>query len=779
MFRVLFTILLLTICFSGFSQEIAIGDWRVHFPYNKGNSVCDDGVKVYLATPSGLFYYDKQDESIERLSKLNGLSDQDANVLYYSPNTKDVYVGYKNGNIDIIHKDGSISNISDIKRKQLTADKSINEFYEDNNLLYVSCGFGIVVLDLKKLEVKDSFLLGINGAFSYIYQTCILNNNLYAATDSGLYYAPLNLNLADFSVWKRELKLPRVRINTLATGDNKIIVNSSPPNSYDKDSLFIFSDGSWRKFNNWSFSCKKLSVVNAQVYWVGNFEINILNFAGEKSAVINYFQLSNAASPKQVIISGNDAWIADAQFGLLKYDGTNFSGIIPNGPSELESSKIINANGAIYVASAAIPEDWSNSFKKYGVYKYDGFSWSIINEASDANMKDMVDIYTIRQNPTKPEQIMVASWFNGIAEVENDKVVKRFVYLDSIQKINLDPIFDPTCTLLRYYRCGVGGVDFDADGNLWMTNTNSLKPLHVKTTDGKWYAFPLNGFNNNSFIGDLVLDDYGQKWMQIPRGVGIVVYNDNNTIDNATDDQQIMLTQIVGKGGMHTTDIYAITKDLNGEIWVGTDKGVTVFHSPGSVFESGANFDAQQIKIEQNGVVGYLLESETVTSITVDKANRKWIGTANAGVFLVSADGTEQLESFNINNSPLPSNSILSVGINDENGEVFIGTAKGIVSYKGTATSPTIKNEGVYAYPNPVKPDYTGVIAIKNLVADANIKITDMSGKLIYETTALGGQAIWNGKTTTGKRAASGVYMVFIVSPDGQTSSVSKILMLK
>jgi hypothetical protein len=256
----------------------------------------------------------------------------------------------------------------------------------------------------------------------------------------------------------------------------------------------------------------------------------------------------------------------------------------------------------------------------------------------------------------------------------------------------------------------------------------------------------------------------------------LIVFDDNQTIENTADDEVKTLSSATGNGKIFTAEIKCITQDLDREMWFGTDKGIGVIYSPRNIFNDG-NFDMQRILVEWDGYTQYLLETETVTAISVDAANRKWVGTKNSGVFLLSEDGSEQIHHFTAENSPLISNEIISLAIKD-NGEVFIGTSDGLVSYLSDAAAPTVDGSNSYVYPNPVPPNYSGPIAIKNLYQDANVKITDISGNVVYETRALGGQAIWNGYNFDGDRAHSGVYLVFASSEDGSVSLVSKILFI-
>jgi hypothetical protein len=277
-------------------------------------------------------------------------------------------------------------------------------------------------------------------------------------------------------------------------------------------------------------------------------------------------------------------------------------------------------------------------------------------------------------------------------------------------------------------------------------------------------------------LGQILVDKQDQKWVVMTRGGGILVYK-GHTMDPPNLTNSKKLTSAIGSGALPSTTVSCLAEDVDGEIWVGTDKGVAVFYSPENVF-SGQNFDSQQILLEQDGHVQILLETETVQAIAVDDANRKWIGTANSGVFLMSADGTKQIYHFDENNSPLFSNDVGSIVINHETGEVYFGTSKGIISYRGTSIAGLDAFSDVYAFPNPVKPDYEGPIAIKGLMNNSTVKITDISGSLVYETKSEGGQAIWYGKNFNGVKVSSGVYMVFCTSEDGSQKTSTKILFI-
>ncbi|HRZ21361.1 MAG TPA: two-component regulator propeller domain-containing protein, partial [Bacteroidales bacterium] len=374
------------------------------------------------------------------------------------------------------------------------------------------------------------------------------------------------------------------------------------------------------------------------------------------------------------------------------------------------------------------------------------------------------DMLVVEVDPANNKTVFIGSWGNGLYELRDNGLYEIYT--------------DENSTLQQYTgtgRINVGGLCFDHDHHLWISNSNAANLLCVKKNDGTWTSFNLGSVASGIDAGEIVIDSTGQKWMLV-RDHGLLVFNDNHTLDETLDDRTRKLNANTGNGALPGLKILSFAVDQEGELWIGSDEGVAVIYSPGNVF-TGGNYDAQRILVEQDGYIGYLLETESVTAIAIDGANRKWFGTDRAGVFLMSDDGTQEILHFNEDNSPLLSNSITSIVINDD-GEVFFGTAKGIISYKSTATPPPPANTNVYAYPNPVRENYNGVIAIKGLVKNADVKITDVSGTLIYATQAEGGQAIWDGHNFDGRRARTGVYLVFISNEDGSDTMVTKILFI-
>jgi ligand-binding sensor domain-containing protein len=314
-----------------------------------------------------------------------------------------------------------------------------------------------------------------------------------------------------------------------------------------------------------------------------------------------------------------------------------------------------------------------------------------------------------------------------------------------------------------------------------MTNSNVAEPISVLKADGSWKSFRVNNLiSGYGALGDILVSSAGHKWVIIPRGNGLFAMDDNMTIDDISDDIYEKVSVVDKYGKVITNDVYSFAEDHNGNLWLGTNQGVLVMYSPYRLFTDGIIY-AQEILIPRNDGSGYadpLLGTQIVTSIEVDGANRKWLGTAGGGVYLVSEDGLEELVQFNETNSPLLSNAIRDICVDGVSGEVFFGTDKGIISYKGDALQGSTAYNKVVVYPNPVRESYEGPVAIKGLVERTTVKITDMSGNLVFETESFGGQAIWDGKNLRGERVATGVYMIYLSNRDGTLAHVTKVLFI-
>ncbi|MFN3874812.1 MAG: hypothetical protein ACK4L7_02725, partial [Flavobacteriales bacterium] len=472
-------------------------------------------------------------------------------------------------------------------------------------------------------------------------------------------------------------------------------------------------------------------------------------------------------------------WVADRDQGLMRMVAPNTGQKIrPNGPESVNVVAMAAGGGVVYAAAGATSGNWGNTFLKDGVHHFGGEAWRSNNMgntplfATGANDFGgaVNDVVAVAVDPIDPRRAYAGSWDEGVIEfVDRDPVA----------------IHNSTNSSLGLQvgegggKVNVGGIDFDEQGNMWVSNALAAAPISVRKRNGQWRSFnPGAILGGNALLGAIVAAQNGLKWLIRPRATGLLVFNDGGTIDDPSDDQYKLLNGTAGSGGLPTIDVLSIAEDLEGQIWVGTSKGVAVFYTPGDLFTSNPS-DAQQILIEQGGNVQALLETDFVSAIAVDGANRKWLGTQTGGVYLVSADGREQIHHFTEQNSPLPSNLITAIAIDGATGEVFIGTDRGIVSYRSDAIDPEQGATCAKVFPNPVREGYTGPVAITGLPRDSEVRITDMAGNLVHVTRSLGGQAVWNIADMGGARVATGVYLVFAADPEGAFKCNTKVLVAR
>lgn len=762
--------------------QLAIGQWRDHLSYKKGIAITQNTNKIFCATESGIFQIEKFDYSIDRLSKISGLSDVSVSTLRYNEYNSSLLIAYKNANIDIV-KDKAIYNISDIKRKLITAKKTINNIYYLGGIAYLACGFGIVVLDMDKREIKDTYYIGVNNGYINVRDITSDANYLYAATDSGVYRAAWNSpNLSDYNYWKKFIQLPKGVYNSIAALNGRVYTNlssnSSPPYPYKNDTIYAFDGSSWIKpipdsvYANGPL--RKMEVCNNELVISFAYSVDFFDATGTWTGKrIGAFVTGFLMEPKHAIVDKGDAktvWIADYMNGVIKnYDTWGGSvAMHPNGPNTSQVYSMAMSNEDLWVARGNRSETWGNVYNEAEAYRFSNESWSTTNKVNIPMLDSIRDIVSVAIDPKDKQHIYLGSLGAGLVEINNGALVALWNETNSS--------LQSTGLLSTYHWVSVFGLSFDSKGNLWATNSTAANPLSVRKTDGTWQSFNFSAFVTNPTVGQVLINQYDQKWIVLARGAGILVFDENGTWSTG-DDKAKKLSTGKGNGNLPSNEVQCIAEDHDGEIWIGTDKGIAVFYCPEQVFSS-SGCDAQQIFIEQDGHTQILLETEIVTAIAVDGANRKWIGTQNSGVYLMSADGTTQIRHFSVDNSPLLTNEIQSIVINPKTGEVFFGTTEGIISYRNDATEGLEDYTNVYVFPNPVQPGYEGPIAITGLVESVNVKITDISGALVYNTKALGGQAIWYGKNFKGEKVSSGVYLVFCSNEDGSKTYITKILLV-
>jgi ligand-binding sensor domain-containing protein len=638
----------------------------------------------------------------------------------------------------------------------------------DDSLAYLSCSFGIVVVDMSALEIRDTYRPEATDI--EIHATATAGGEIFASTAQGLYRASLTdgSNLLDFGSWTKQVDSVNFHDTDIDTGlvipfDGTVVANSHDTlMKYDGQAWnFFYSGGGWQPIS--------LSVTGSQLIVVEHdtsgsqaphaARITVVNADGSATS---YLQGMTAVPLSAVLTDDGNLWVADLHQGLKRYhiaSGTVES-IVPNGPFSNDVFAMDVREGKLWVVAGAIDGTLNLQYNQSGFFSYDGW-WTNYNSGTLPELSGTFDWIAVKVDPNNTDRVYFASHWAGLGILDGGTFT----------------IYDQSNSPLQGAGnvTHVGAFAVDGAGNLWMTNDGAAEPLVVLKPDGDWLSFPVP--SNSKDIFDMVIDDYDQVWTLTSRSPaeGPVVYDPGPSLESPSDDRATVLSSQIGDGALPTNVDISIANDHDGEIWVGTSAGVGVFYCPGEVLDAGC--DADKIIVERDGFLGYLLEMEIVQAIEIDGANRKWVGTEN-GVFLLSADGTEELLHFTESNSPLFSNTITDIAIDHSTGVVWIGTDMGLNSYQGDAIEGSATHD-CFIYPNPVREDYTGPIVIKGLVSESDVRITDVAGNLVYHAESNGGMATWDGNMLNGARAHSGVYYVFSSNADGSDKTACKLVLIR
>jgi len=747
--------------------QTAVGHWRDCLDYSRVSHVAHAGDRIYAAARGGVFYYDFEDNTLTRLCKGKGLSDVGVATMDYDPVTKCLVVAYNNSNVDILIDDHTY-NISDIKRSEISGDKNIYHVRFANRRAYLTTGFGVVVLNLDRQEIKETWYLGAGGTYTPVYDLAFLSDSLYAATGEGLKRlsrSELHPSVSDR--WTIDHRLDGVNIIELAAAGSHLLATAT---TYQPDSnvVYIKSDASF--VATYSGEIRSIHVANDYLTICRNGGVmtfdTALNYYGDQ--YVYHWGALDALDA--VYDHDHTLWVAHPWEGVvgLHTDGTE-EYYRPDGPFSADNTyRLVPFNYRMMLCPGGHTSTYANAYLPTNLFTSVGRQWTTLDK-SDGLLEGTFDLVDVAVNPRDTNELVAAVWGYGLASIRDNQV--QTFYNSSTTGGALVPYSSGS-----YSRLNTGAVAFDRKGDLWVLNSHSTHALAVRRANGTWEKFSTMSMVSTPEVDKLVCDSLtGFKWFC---GRSNVIY--------VHDGDSRMAKVNPNNGSKLSTDaVTALVQDQNGNLWMGTNKGIKVIYDGYKAFQNGGNGETSpvtcsNITISNGEFAEYLMAYESITAIAVDGANRKWVGTANGGLYLISANGLEQLEHFTAANSPLFSDKIIALGINERTGEVYVGTDLGLQVYRGTATyAESIPLDQVYAFPNPVRPDYDGPIAIKGFTRNGIVHITDAAGHTVYSTTANGGQAIWNGRNLSGERVASGVYYVFASDAQGSNRSVAKILIIR
>ena len=741
-------------------SPVGIGQWRAHYNFNNLQSVALSGDKVYCANNVALFYYDQQDKSLNTISKKEGLSGVDISKLGSYKN-EEILVGYMDGNIDFI-KGNSITSFGAIQRANITGSKNINHFHERGNKMFISTAYGLSILDMSRREISDSYLnISADGSANIFYASVLSQDgdSIFVASEKGLLGATFSpgVNLRDYANWKLYTVsdgIPSGSVKSVGRSGNVVFAG------VNTKGIYYFDGTQWQSTGIAGTDIREISTGEGAI--AVSLDTKIYKFISATNSQLFYRDYLFA--PYSALVGSDGAiYFSQINYGICFYKSpTDLTQIgRPVAPLFKESFRMKYLNKTIINCRGGLGVSYGNVYLESSVM--------LLGEDNIWNAYTIYDGLPLVSRDLLDVAIHPASnrWYFttfGWGLIQFNPADKSYVLLDTINS-----------PLKSLY---LTGLTTDKDGTVWVcaqvqVNRAANHPfLHAIDPSGTWSSFKPTQFEGK-FPQEIVVDQQSNKWIRMAASGGyrgLMMFKEINRA--AGTSTQIYFGVESNKGALPNISVNTISVDQTGQVWIGTDQGICVFTNPAQI-KSG-NIPKAYFPI----VNGFpLFFDKKINCIKTDAANRKWVGTPD-GVFLLSADGLETLLKFDKSNSPMIDNNVNTITINEQTGEVFYGTDKGVISYRGDATYGAESHHDVKIFPNPVERNFDGWVGISGLANDARVKITDIAGKLTYETPANGGTASWNLKDYTGRRATAGIYLIFSASEDGQEKFIGKIAVL-
>lgn len=755
-------------------SQIGTGEWRLHVSPTETIDVAAGNGIVLAAYPDGIQEYDIESGESSFWTDVNSLSDINVTALFFDPVSDAFWVGYVNGNIDKIKKN-TVQNIPAIKLAAIQGDKKVNQFYAYNGFIYVSSGLGIVKINPAKNEVVESYYP--TGGTDPILEIVIFQDTIYALTSTQVLKGSMqNPALADQGQWIADSRVvapaTAVKYQNLVLFKNELYI-SSINEVYGLDTIFHISNSGMDYFvGSNEMQINNLKVLNNKLYVVQYYGFYAYEDVNLAPYILYEYGFSQAKNLKSLAVSNGDFYIGDAIHGLVYYRSQSENKKLAiSGPPKNKffslggtEDKLTITGGSLYVNGF--------TFSTAGGYVLEDEKWTLFDPFNQGAWqgKTVWDISSMTINPNNKDQIAMGSYGPTPLSIVHDG-----------QQIS--EIYDPSNSLLQATSLGSGwtlisDLKYDEKGNLWIVNGESTSPLKVLSSDGTWHAFELGNEVRNKKSGKVVIDYNLNKWIYFPF-TGMIGFKDGGTIGNPADDQYRFLNMGETTGDLPSNNVTALAVDFDNKIWIGTDAGFAILYNSDNIFNaSPGQYNAQRIKLDFEGLTEYMLGYTHITDIEVDGGNRKWMGTSGAGIFLLSADGTEIIQHFTSENSRLISDNIIDMQFNHSTGELFIVTDKGLVSYRSDASYEDPEYSNVIVFPNPARPEFDGFITIQGIKYNSDVKITDVAGNLVYKTTSNGGTAVWNAENLNGEKVKTGVYLIWTASNEGKGRKVGKVTVI-
>ena len=738
--------------------------WNIHSAFADINAIAVTRDKVFALSNHSLFAVDKQSEEMVYYNRLTGLNGAVISTIGYNPTLNLLLVCYENGHLDIINSHDEVYNIPDLYLKQTTYSKIVNSIYMHEHTAYLAMDFGIIELDMKRREIKDTYIIGQDAKEVNVKHITIMGNRIYAVSPQLLYSALLSDPLSDYAYWQTQALPTGKEVSAFCAYDELLYMV--------RDSVLCsYRDSKWQKHTT-SYKVNGLCPTDQHLFILPKNQAGVAIAETDLS-----LQMTDMGIITDIVQDGSSYWWASVTDELVR--GADRQAFRPDGPINNIAYRMRTFGDRLYVVPGG---RWATQNETPGeIMFYENGTWvnvsnEKINEACDATILDLMNV---AQDPNDKDHYFVTSYGSGMLEMYGEDVIK--LYTPSNSALVSAAPNAPN----RYTR--TDGAMFDDKGYLWVLNTEVENNILIMDAQGNKLA-TYSLYSNSVRVplytpGEIIVDRRNPQWKWIPQcryNTGLLLLQDNGTPINPKDDKVTYHNEWFDQNGKPVIPefIYSMAQDHDNTIWVGTNAGL--FLIPATIDFTTSNRCERVIIGRNDGTKlgDYLLDNEQINHIVVDGANRKWIATATSGVFLLSPNGEETIEHFTTENSPLSSNNVLSIAILESTGEVFFGTSQGLVSYMSDAIEPAKNFSDIYAYPNPVHPNYHGVVTIRGLMANTEVRIVDASGNLVTTIQGNGGEAVWDMTNAQGSRVASGIYTALCNTQDGAAHSTVKIMVM-
>lgn len=766
------------------SAQTSSDNWKIHAIFGDDiQNIIDTGNKIYYLASGNLYSYDKDWEESEHYSKQTKLSSVNIKDIYYSYELGVLAITYEDSNIDFLYDDGRLINAPDIYNSDII-DKGINCINFEGKKVYVATDFGFAILNGNKgFEVSES-----RNYNTRLLSVDEIGGRLWISTQNDILYSPSSqkhLSMSEFTPMNNG-------------GGGKIYKIS--------DTKFIFS--------NWGIQLiTSAEGGNPELQWITdltpiaslqptktgfialdkNAPRNLISFDSEGKYSKTELPEDMSASLLSSQESDGSLWELSAK-GIRHIKLNGSSATILSDFFRLNASSVSypyylrynNSQKRLYVWNCG-PNLFQGDYNKPAHVNY----LDANNVWFDKTPENVPTIGTYAENilkdpfypvfdPEDPDTYFVGTFLEGVYKITDGKVVAKYDWTNS--------------PLKQDWSCEASGLCFDKDRNLWLIQGINNPAIYVlprakqsksDLTASDWITVKVNISDaTNHFMQALITNKNLKVFAVNSMGSDLMVIDDNGNPASSS-----IKYRLYSSGELYDQDEKAYTwtqiacmaEDANGKIWMGTNNGVIEFNPNNALND---NFRINRIKVPRNdgtNLADYLLSGTSITAIAVDGANRKWIGTVNMGIYLVSSDGSKILKHFSTDNSALTSDRIVSICCNPNSNSVYIGTPTGLIEYYSDAAPAAEDYSGIYAYPNPVTPDFTGEITITGLMENSLVKIADAAGNVIRSLQSTGGMVTWNGCYSNGERVKTGVYYVLASQNENSKSSgiVTKILFIK